>query len=876
MYYFKHIRFQLAGLLLILFICLSACSTKKNTFSRRAYHNVVAHYNAYFNGNESLKEGVAELAKAHEDNYNEVLQVFKLGNVQQAQSNAPKMDRAIEKATKVIRKHSMNFKGVEYVKWISRSYLLIGKANFYKREYELAAETFEYVLRLYSNDLVRNDAMLQSAKTNNIKGNFGKSASMLEQLTQAIENGELKKKQINEYHLIYADYYIKQDLFDDAPIHIESALKTARKKKDKVRLNFILGQLYQKKGDLQAASKAYNRVIRMNPPYELEFNAKINAAMCYDATKSQSKNLVELLTKMLKDDKNKDYLDQIYFALAQIAIKDKNTDKAIEYLKLSAEKSVSNDRQKGVSFYTLAELYYQIPDYIHAQIYYDSCVTVLPKDFKDFQNIEKKQKILSELVKNILTVELEDSLQKLAGMSEQQRISIVDKIIEDLKAEEQRKQKEEAEKQQNMFLQAQNQNPNMQMQQGGGGWYFYNPSAMSYGYSEFVRKWGNRKLEDNWRLSNKEMVVDFNEDTLAEGTSESDSLGGKGKKANDPKDRNTYLKNIPLTAEMVAASNEKIMNALYNLGVIYKENLQEYKLSNDAFEKLISRFPASKLILNTYYYLFRTYDFLKDKNKSDYYKNLILSKYPDSEHAKIINDPDYIQKKSKQQSEAEIFYSDVYNDYLSKNFTAAIQKADDGIKRFASSATEAKFAYIKTLCIGKTEPKEKFEKALNDFIAVYGKTPLAPLAQNMLDYLQGKMEAPVDAKALPPGIQQEMYKVNDSTIHFYIMIVDAKKVKVNDFKNKISDYNSEFHRLLNLTISNVFLDETYQIVTVTNFNDKATAMKYYDAIKDNKKVFEGFDKSNFRQFVISVENYPIFYKDKNVDKYMEFFKKKYL
>jgi len=833
---------------------------------------VVSKYNGYFNGNESLKEGIADLAKSHEDNYNDVLQIFRLGNIQQAQSNFPKMDRAIEKASKVIRKHSMTFKGVEYVKWISRSYIMIGKANFYKKEYELASETFEFVLRLYNYDPIKYEAYLNSAKTNNITKNFGKSGSVLEQLEKAKEEGELNKKQIFEYHRIYADFFIKQEMYEEASRHIVDAIKATSKKKEKVRLYFILGQVYQKTGDLNNASKAFSRVIRMSPPYEMEFNAKINAAMCYDANSGQSKNLVSLLTKMLKDEKNKDYLDQIYYALAQIALKDKNTEKAIEYLKLSASSSISNDRQKAVSFHTLAEIYFGIPDYINAQIFYDSTIAFLPKDYKDYETIEKKQKILSELAKNIITVQLEDSLQKLSKMTESQRNAIIDKIIAEIKAEEQRKLQEEIDRQQSVFLHAQQTNPNMQMQQTGGSWYFYNPSTVSFGYTEFMRKWGNRKLEDNWRLSNKEMIVEFSDNVSESDSLDGDSANAKQSASNDPKDRNTYLKNIPTTPEMIEKSNEKIINALYNLGTIYKDNLKEYKLSNESFEDLIERYPANKYLLNSYYHLYRTYDILNNKTKSDYYKNLILNKFPDSEHAKVINDPNYFQKKSKQQNEAEVFYNFVYDDYLNKRYNEAIQKADEGIRKFAKSETEAKFAYIRALCVGKTQSKEEFIKALNEFIASYSKSPLASMAQNILDYMQGKLDVSADTKVETPVT---MYQKNDSTIHFYIIIVDAKKVKVNEFKNKMTDYNNEFHRLLNLTVSNVFLDDVSQIFTVANFNDKTTAMKYYNAVKDNKKIFEEYNKNDFKQFVISVDNYPIFYKDKNITKYMEFFEKNY-
>ncbi|MDD3876114.1 MAG: tetratricopeptide repeat protein [Bacteroidales bacterium] len=855
--------------LLSLFL-LNACSTKKDKWMNKKYHNLLAKYNGYFNGYESLKEGVLELERGHVDNYDDILPVYRLGSVQQAQGQFPKMDRAIEKAVKMIRKHSMTFKGVEHVKWVQKSYLMIGEANFYKREYELASESFDFVIRLYNYSPIKYEAYLRSAITNNITGNYGKSEAMLELLENAIEEGKLNGRQIHEFHKTSADYYIRTGDFENAAKSLTDALKTTRKKKTKVRLNYILGQVFMRSGNLAEASKAFNKVIRMSSPYDMEFNVKISAAMCYDAASGDSKNLIELLTKMLRDDKNKDYLDQIYFALAQIAIKDQEVDQAIEYLKLSTQKSVSNDRQKAISFHTIAELYFEKADYLNAGIFYDSTMAFLPTDYREYRQIEAKHKVLSELVKNLQIVILEDSLQKLAGMSERERMAIVDGIIEEIVADERRMQEEENERMQSLALHGQNQ-MGMQQQNSDGKWYFYNPQAVSFGFSEFRRKWGERRLEDMWRLSNKEMVMDFN-DGFTENQL-SDSTGGTASGGpTDPKDKNTYLKNIPTTPEMLEKSHTRIIDAIYAIATIYKEGLRELNLSNESFEELLRRYPDSKYTLNTYYHLYRNYAQLNNVPKSDYYKNLILNNFSDSEHAKLINDPEYMQKMAQTQNEAEVYYSEVYNDYVANNYNSAIMKADMGISRFAGSSTEAKFAYIKTLCIGKTQSKEVFTQSLNDFMTKYGNSDLAPLAKNILDYLGNSSTDSTQTTTTRTG---DIYTKNLETIHFFVMIVDAQKINVNQLKIKLSNFNSEFHRLKNLTISNVFLDNVKQIITIANFDNASNAINYHSSVLNNRELFSDYSAADYTTFVISVDNYPVFYRDKDVQKYMTFFNANY-
>lgn len=857
--------------ILIAVLTFLACSTQKDRWINKQYHTIVAKYNAYFNGRESLRAGIATIKNAHEDNFDELLDIYITGTEQQGQSVSPQMDRAIEKAVKVIRNHSMTFRGVEYNKWVKESYMMIGDANFYKHEYEMASQTYDFVIRLYHYSPIIYEAYLKSVITNNITGNFGKSWSMLEQLEQAMYNENLSRRQTQRYYKALSDYYIKNNMYDEAALSLYSAIDKTRRKKDKIRLNYILGQIQMRNGNLVEASRAFNRVVRLRPPYEFEFNAKISAAMCYDPETGDRSELVDLLNNMLRKDINRDFLDQIYYALAQISIADEDYVQAIDYLKLSTEKSVSNDRQKALSFYTIAKIYYNEPDYYLSGIYYDSTMRYMPREHQDYREISEKHSVLSELVKNLQIIEREDSLQNLASMSERDRLAVIDAIISEITAEERRRQEEERQRQQSMYLHAQSGHRSQQMGDPGGSWYFYNPQAVSHGFTEFRRRWGDRRLEDNWRLSQKEMVLDFADEFGAEG--ESDTLSDGTVLSRDPTDRTTYLQFIPTTPEMLEASHNRIIDALYTCGTIYKDELSEYKLSNESFEELLKRYPDNKYALNTYYHLYLTNKIIGNTAQADYYKNIILSKHPDSEHAALIKDPESVQRRALEQDEAEVFYNDVYREFRQENFRTAYQKATEGLKRFPETSTEPKFAYVKAVSSGKIYSQDSLETNLRNFIAVYPNSDIVPLARNILNYLEGKFDKAEEIAEAAP--QKQTYIKKDSTIHFYAIVVDARNINVNQLRIKFADYNKEYHRLRNLTLSNVFLNKTHQIITVANFPNSGEAMRYYRAVNNHAPLLGSYNKADYDHFVITVDNYPVFYKNKDVQEYLDFFNKHY-
>lgn len=861
--------FNIWLVIVLIAICCGSCSTKKNTFTRRLYHNMTAKYNGYFNGNEALKDGVAALEKAHIDDYSKILKIYRLGTADNATAQNTNFDKAYTKASTVIQKHSIFIKNKEYVRWIPEAYLLVGRSYFYKQEYKLASEAFDYIIKQYSNWPIRYNAMLWLVRCYNEQKKFEKAESTLALVQSKIEKKLVPKSVIKEYPIIYADYHIKQENYDQAIEHLVSAIDLNKKKSLNVRLCFILAQIYQKTGNISGATNLYDRVIRMNPVYEMAFNAKINKAICFDATMGDSKDLKKLLNKMAKETKNEDYLDQIYYALAEICMKEQDTTCAIDNYKLSAEKSVSNNNQKATSYLKLANLYFSKPDYELAEAYYDSTMVVLPEDYPDYKKIESLTTILSDLVKNIRVVKLQDSLQKLSKMTSEERDKIINEIITNVIKEEQKKQEEEYQKQQNIY----NANVNT-ITTTTTAWYFYNTTAVNFGKTEFVKKWGSRKLEDLWRLSNKQA-----ENPFGDGTEESDTTGSDTSAivTSNLKDKNYYLKDIPVTAEDLAKSDEKIAEALYNIGQIYQNDLLDYPKAIETYEDLTDRFPQmDDYLLQTYYQLYLIYDLASNATKKEYYKNLVCTKDPQSDFCNMLKDPNYKKISTETKNLAATLYEETYNSFLVLGWDSVLAKCSRAINLYANDTSLIpKFYYLMAAAQGNTKDSTGMVTSLIYIIDNYTSSPVKPKAQILYDFCTGKTtvvnSSTTDTISMP--VTTEKYILDDDAIHYYALVVNLtdKTVKVSDIKNALSNYNTTNYSATKLTISNIFLDNTRQVITVINFEDKEKAILYYNAIKNNTTIFGKLKPADYTQFVISVDNYPSMYKKKDVENYYQFF-----
>lgn len=865
-------------ILLVIITIIHSCAPTKNTASRRFFNNLVSKYNIYFNGKEAMRVGVEQLNNNHKDDYSNILKIFPYGTEQNADAIKPMMNRAYEKGSKVILKHSMLFRNVEYNNWVDDSYILIGKSFFYKQEYIVANESFEFVSRNFPKSQSRFEAQLWLAKSHTFAGRYQRADVVLTSLEPFVDRGETSKEVKRKFPLVKADYLIRTGQYSLAAEYLEKALKEKQKRKTKIRISFIAGQLYQKIGNNQKAIFHYLNTLKLTPPYEIAFHSRLFAAECYDTSDGKNESILSELNKMIKDAKNKDYLDRIYYALANIELKKNNQAKAIEYLKLSAISSVDNNIQKGLTYKKLSELHFDMKKYQETKIYLDSTIAFLPKDYETYKEIEQKSKILTDLVENLYTIQLNDSLIKLSLMSENERNSVIDKIITEIIKKEQ--EEKELERQREIALLNQ-RNPNPQTPAIGQSnvWYYYNSAAVNFGKTEFVKIWGTRKLEDLWRLRDKELQsFDFNE--IANEDLEDEETVGQSRAEQNPKDRAFYIKDIPNTPEKVEKAKEKILKSHYKAAVIYKDELKDFPPSVELFEALLKRFPDSEFELQTFYNLYLIFNQTQDNTKKQYYAQLLLTEYPESSFAKIINDPDYFANITKQADEVNLFYSQTYEAYQNNDCNTVTKNSNIAIDKYSSTEVIAKFEYLKALCIARTKNKAEYLAQLTHIVTNYPNTEVAALAQTNLDFLVEKEKDPQieekEGKTNDIGAEpSELYKVSPESFHLFILLVDLKTANLSSIREVVTDFNNEFFPTANLNLNSLFLTSTRQMLTITRFNNQEEALKYLRLIQNNTKVRSSVDPTNPTFLIITAENYPVFFKEKNEQQYLDFFKKNY-
>ncbi len=865
------------------FLFVISCTNTKNQFLYRKWHNMNARYNGFFYSREYFKESVTKVEKANKNDFTRILPLFIYTDNQTAKNYYSDFDKTIKKSSTVIQRHAIiNPKSKEEIanacKWVDENYMLIGESHLYKRDMFSALEVFEYVSKKYPNPEAKYYAMLWLIRTHNEIGSLSKSEPIIDEVRNAKDFPKDKFFQC-EFALVSADYYIRRESYSDAIMPLTKAIGLTKNKATKARYTYILAQLYEKISDNINASKYFQMVPGLHPGYDMAFSAQMKRATLYEIQSGDSKAIKKQLMKMLKDEKNAEFRDQIYYALAEISDKENDSPQAIAYLDKSIRESVSNKTQKALSYLKRADIYFAATNYKSAESNYDSAIAILPKDYPNYYVIEGKKKSLNQLVFNLTIISTEDSLQRLAKLGEKERNKAIDNIIDKIEEEEKRKEEERQEQLKNPTPVAQTPSGNSGQSASSGAWYFYNSATVTYGIGEFNKKWGMRKLEDNWRRSEKEQVLATNanteEETTVDSTEVKETASAEKDKDKNKKDRNYYLKKIPVTNEALTKSNLKIVDAYYNVGSIYKEQLLNLIKSIETFEELLKRFPDNKYKLPCYYQLYRIYLSMGNTDKSNYYKNILLNDYPDSEYAKIIKSPQYAKDVMASKSKVEKFYAETYQLYSEGKYNPALANCLTADSTFSKSYLMPQFDFVKALCIGRTQDINAFEKALTQVVINYPKEPLKDKAQEILDLIRKQKMVPTakdttSAKMDTAQLKPKFIFKDDGDYYWVTTIVNGKG-DINKFKSKISDMNDDSFSTEELLISSIFLDINHQLVSIKNFNGKTKAMNYYNFFKDKKAVFADLEEGSYQSFIISSENYAVFYKDKNIADYQEFF-----
>ncbi len=921
----------------LLLLAAGSCTTKKNTVVTRNYHNLTAHYNIYFNANELYTQGLKKVQSSYKDDFNALLPLYTFSTKEGARMVLSDMDKSIKKCSKVIGTHSIKakpklkkgnrsekekafYRKNEYVKWIDDAFLLMGKAYFYKHDFYPAIENFEYLIRQFPDDGLADEASLWLARTNLELKRYPEAQQVLNRLQGT---PGFSKKLRPELNATYSDWHVRQGDLESAIPFLESAITDYPDRGQQTRLSYVLAQLYEKVDNPGKAAEWYEKVDEMNPSYDMAFNARINRARLYQGGEEAAAGIRKELTKMLNDEKNADYLDQVYFALAELDMKDGKEEDAIRNYKLSVQSNTSNETQKAVSYLALARYYYGKDNFIPAGAYYDSSNQSLPETYQDYATLVAFGEDVSTLAQNLIIARREDSLQELAKLPEEERNKIIDqKVEETVKKIEAAKAAEEEERMNRQGGSRMNQNafgssggsmrsssqrrqttsvPGLESGEFGapvGGssdissvssWYFYNPSAASYGMSEFIKLWGRRTLEDNWRRSNKKVISEAG-DLTSEGETGEVSTPAAGTKANtfQPTQREYYLVDIPLNDTLLKESNERIAQALFNAGKIFKDDLKRPNEAIQYFVWLTSRFPEDERLLFTYYNLYQIYGELKLEAEIEKYKELILNKFPDSRSAKIISNPNYLKELEEARAQVMDFYVQTYGDYKEGRFDQVVDNCSKADTAFVLNPIRDKFGLLRIMAYAKTNPSDTagLVKSINDLVFKYPDSDVADPAKNLLSYIQkGPSSAigktgrkfnlgPVNADA--SGDADVAYVPDDPSTHFYAVVVSGNTVDVGKLKFRISNFNVEKYDEEFFEVASSLLDGDLQVITVKNFTNKKVAMDYFDAIVADPAVFADLKETDYRHFMITKDNYTRFYKNKNVGPYLQFFTDHYL
>lgn len=880
--------YNIFGVLAILlaFIMLTSCSTKKNKWNRRVWHNMTSHYNVWWNGNQSLKEGEKTLRENVTDDFTKTLPVFNYGTKENALALNPSMDRTIEKDAVCIQKHSMRFNNEERVRWIDDAFIDMGKAHFYKQDYVPARRTFDYAATQYRNSPDRFTATLWLAKTYIATKQYEKAEAMLQSILVASdnENEKIPRYVRTNIDLVYADYYIATGRENDAVKYLRSAILTAKGKYNKTRAMFILGQIYQNQNDKTRATEQYKNVIRKHASYTMTFEAQINLARCYD---SDTATIMKMLNRMLKDTKNTDYKDRIYYAMADIALDNDNVTDAVKYLRRSVATSTTNDNQKIKSSLDVANILFGNNDYILSQAYFDTAVMTMDRSYPGYDSLLNLSVMLTDLVTNLTVYRTQDSLLRLADMDSIHRNAIIDQVIEDYK-EEQRRLEELREIEKQIALNGGNDKPSSTIPDGNdGSWYFYNNVTRNRGANDFKIKWGNRMLEDYWFISNKQSFVkeepqeELLEDELAQMSEEERANYLKALEISKdttqytPLDRGYYLKQIPFTQNAKTQANQQIAEALNNIGFIYYSDLTDYPRSIEAYTELTERYPDNSNEVSAWYYLYKMHSSRNETADAERYKNLVLTKYPDSNQAKIILDPEHFIKEYERGAEAEQLYAKTFEAYQNGQYQRVIMNVKKARQQYDKDTLYMpRFEFLNAISMGYVEVVDSMAYSLLRLIQQYPESSIKPFTLDVLLKANDMYDLGLNIESARPKDENVTEKESPYTFRpndeYFVLVICNKKVRINPLKVRLSDFNKNNFRMDQLKIKSLMLNKEDALLTVEKFENVDKAIDYQTALFLNDYVFGGIDEENYKVLIISVSNYPIFYQEKNIEDYLDF------
>jgi len=782
---------------------LPACNAqKKNTAAARNYTAFITRYNIYYNGDTHYKETLHDMEHKYEDDYSRLLFMHPVES--KSDEKAPQASgdftRSIEKAQKAIQVRSITKKPArkpgkgndpKYKAWLKRdeynpfihnAWMMMGRSQYFNGDFLGAASTFFYISKHFTwlPATVTEAKLWQARSYVSLDWTYDAELILSRIKPQQLTSGKLR----NLYNFVYADYYLRSKEYEKALPFLKEAVNGSGGAQ-KTRLRFLLGQVYALTGDKKAAYEQFRKVGGTNSAtYRTKFNARIKQSEVFSGSDITPE--VKALKRMVRYDRNKEYLDQIYYAIGNLYLSRGDTLSAIANYTLAAEKSTRNGIDKAISQITLGQLYFDMRNYEKAQPCFAEAVPLLPESYPDYKLLKRRSDVLDELAVYSQNVNLQDSLLRLSAMPETERLAVIDKIIADLK----KKEKEEAEAARREEFEANQAAQGDRLTDTGNrefninsdnSWYFYNQATRNSGKTEFQRRWGSRKLEDDWRRRNK---ASFNTDDFdssddagdsentdaemaddANGSDTSDSDNKKEDPGTDPHNREYYLKQIPTTDAEKATAHEIIQEGLYNMGLILKDKLEDYPAAQAEFDRLLRDYPDNTYRLDVYYNIYLMMMRSGHTAEAERYRRMIVDDFPDSKYGQALRDPDYIENLKQMDTRQQELYDQTYLAYL-ENRNSDVHRAYETMsQQYPLSKIMPKFMFLDALAYVTEKKPDQFNAVLRQLLERYPDTDITPIASAWLKGMaQGRqLQTSADGRNMR-GMLWDIRLTNDSTL----------------------------------------------------------------------------------------------------------------
>ena len=915
-------HYALGFVFLTIALILTGCSTQKNTAQSRWWHAFNAKYNTYYNGTLAYIDGSLEKETGNKDNYTEQIPLYTVSNKNSREIGKANFDRAIEKCEKAIHQHSIKRrpewtknrrKTAKDIEWLSRreynpflwkAWMLMGRSQFYQGDFESAAATFSYMSRLYATQpAIYGKARAWLAKCY-IEQNWNYDA---EDVIRNMLRDSIHWRAQKEWDYTFADYYIHTGNAEQAIPYLRKVISHEMRRKQKAREWYLMGQLQASIGNKKEAYKAFRHVIRQNPPYELAFNARI--AMTEVMAKDNAGKMISRLKRMAASDNNKEYQDQIYYAIGNIHLSRKDTLQAITAYEKGNQKSTRNGIEKGVLLLHLGDLYWTKEKFSDARRCYGEAIGLLDKDRKDYQQLANRSKVLDELVPYTDAVQLQDSLQQLARMSEKERNAAIDRVIDALKKKEKEERNRKAEEEAESTLRQdggnfannnfannnspQKNNENSTNTPANGQWYFYSPLTVSQGKAQFQKLWGKRDNVDNWQRINKTVVAnaagaeemtDEQRDSLAQAAEQEELLKQTSDSAvNDPHKREYYLAQIPFTPEQLAESNKLLEDGLYHAGVIFKDKLDNLPLSRKSLLRLVDNHPDYAHLDDAYYHLYLLYSRERKPEMAQTYLQKLKAEYPESQWTTLLSDPYYAENAKRGVQIEDSLYTLTYQAFRDGEYDKVERNAQISRNRFPDGANRDKFLFIGGLSKLNDGDIKSCLADLKEVVSKYPDSRLSEMAGMIINGVDAGRRLYGGKFDLNDVWTRRSIKLNDrdstrqkgysperNASFVFLLAYDPDKTNENQLLFEMAKYNftSYMARYFDINIEDL---EGLHRMQISGFNSYDEARQYANAVYQQPAIKRLL--GNVRAYVISEPNLKLLGTSHTYKEYEKFYSK---